>query len=398
LGVLLFGKLAMNIEPGFSRESIDLPEQSDEEIRRRRKRWMIIGGVIAAVLLVLFLAFRGDKPAAPQETAPRVTVILPSKQSVDRVISVTGTLAARREMPVGVAGDGGMVNRVLVEAGDWVDAGQALATIDTSVQSQQANQLRSQIAAARAQAELADSQLKRAQALVSRGFVSQADVEQKKATRDAARAQVGVAQAQLGEIQARIAQMAIRAPAAGLVLTRDVEPGQVVGSGSGALFRMAKGGEMELRANLSESDVSVLAVNNSADVTPVGSSRRFAGKIWQLSPIVDLKSRQGGARIALAYDPALRPGGFASADIKTGTTMAPLLPESAVLSDPKGSFVYVVVPDNKVVRRDVKVGVVTNTGLPIISGLQGTEKVVESAGAFLSPGDKVIPVLDSKRQ
>ena len=61
-------------------------------------------------------------------------------------------------------------------------------------------------------------------------------------------------------------------------------------------------------------------------------------------------------------------------------------------SDDKGSFVYVVGPDDKVVRRDVKIGQVSDGGVTIASGLQGTERVVQSAGGFLAPGQKVKPV------
>lgn len=389
----------MNIEPGFSRKVVPTATLAEDEYDRARKRRLIIVAAVVAALVILIavLALRSSgKPAPVAEPAPSVTVMTPTRQAVAREVSVTGTLAARREMPVGIAGEGGMIERVLVEPGDWVRSGQVLATIDSAVQVQQANQLRAQVAAARADAALAESELKRAQTLVGRGFVSQADVERKTATRDGARARVALAQAQLGEVNARIGRLAIRAPAGGLVMTREVEPGQVVGSGNTALFRLARGGEMELLANLSESDVAQLSVGDPVAVTPVGSATQFEGRIWQLSPVIDPKTRQGQARVALAYNKALRPGGFASGAIVSGSATVPLLPESAVLSDEAGNFVYLVGPDNKVVRRAVKVGSVSDRGLPIMSGLNGTEKVVVSAGAFLSPGDPVTPVMRTK--
>lgn len=384
----------MNIESRFSTEALDSATSVDDAALAR-KRKIIVGAAIAVlVALLIYLMVRGGEAPPPvAEAAPRVTVIVPGTQQTARMISATGTLAARREMPVGVAGEGGMIARVHVEAGDWVRAGQTLATIDTSVQVQEAAQLRAQIAANRADAVLAQAELDRAQSLVSRGFISKADVERRIATRDAARARVSVAQAQLGQSNARIAQLAIRSPLAGLVLSRNVEPGQVVMPSSGALFRLAKGGEMELRARLAESDLAQLSVGDVAEVRPVGSSQTYTGKIWQISPIIDTTTRQGEARIALSYNPALRPGGFASAELDTGTSMVPVLPESAVQSDEKGNFVYIVGTDNKVARRDVKPGPVTKKGLPITSGLTGREKIVLSAGAFLNPGDVVTPVL-----
>ena len=365
---------------------------------RRKRNWWVIGAVVLLVLAIggYFLSKGGSKApaaAAGAEQLPSVTVIVPGSRLVPRVVSANGTLAARREMPVGVAGEGGMVTRVLVEPGQWVGAGQVLATVDRSVQTQTAASLGAQIAVARADLTLAQSELERAQQLVGRGFISQADVQRRIATRDSAIARLKVSQAGAAEQRARNGRLDIRAPAAGLVLTRAVEPGQIISSGSGVLFRMAKGGEMEMRAALSESDLAGLSVGVRAKVTPVGTATSFDGQVWQVSPVIDPQTRQGIARIALSYNPALRPGGFAAADITSGAAQAPQLPESAVLSDDRGNFVYVVGAGNKVERREVKVGSVTDAGVAIASGLAGTERVVVSAGAFLNPGQKINPVV-----
>src|SRR3546814_14843733 len=82
----------------------------------------------------------------------------------------------------------------------------------------------------------------------------------------------------LAETQARNGRLDIRAPAAGLVLTRDVEPGQIVSAGSGVLFRVALGGQMEMQAKLAESDLARLSVGVPATVTPVGTDKQFKGR------------------------------------------------------------------------------------------------------------------------
>ncbi|WP_235536501.1 efflux RND transporter periplasmic adaptor subunit, partial [Sphingomonas sp. Root50] len=347
--------------------------------------------IVAVVVGMMIFGGKKEAPAAPP--APGVTVIVPGRTDIASTISSTGTLFAKREMPVGIAGEGGMVQTVLVEPGAWVGAGQTLAVIERSVQAQQANSLAASVRVARADAQLAQAELDRAKALVARGFISKADIDRRTATRDAAVARVAVAQAQLGEQRAQIGRLNVRSPAAGLVLTRAVEPGQVVNPGNGALFRVAKGGEMEIRAQLAEQDLARLKVGDTAQVTPIGSRKSFTGTIWQISPVIDPQTRQGVARIQLAYDPALRPGGFATTTITSGRVSAPRLPESAVQSDDKGSFVYVVDKNRKVVRQDVKVGGISDEGIAILSGLRGDEKVVLSAGAFLNPGDKVTPQL-----
>ncbi len=374
---------------------------------RSRRLWWIVGALIAvAVLAGAWFAFAsgkadGDKAAAAAKGGadgdnrqlPVVSVAVPGRQAIDRVITGTGSLAARREMPVGVAGEGGEVTRVLVEPGDWVAAGQVLATVDRSVQAQTAQSLAAGVRVAQADLNIAQAELDRAKQLVARGFVSKADIDRKTATRDAAAARVRVAQAQHSETTARNRRLDIRSPAAGLVLTRAVEPGQIVSAGSGTLFRVAQGGQFEMRVQLSEADLQRVSVGARVDVTPVGTSEQFAGQVWQVSPVIDAQTRQGIARVALSYSKALRPGGFASANIHSGGDVAPLLPQSAIQSDSKGNFVYILNAKDEAERRAITTGDVSDTGVAITTGLQGTERVVVTAGAFLNPGQKVKPNL-----
>jgi HlyD family secretion protein len=376
-----------------------------DENRQRNGRRLIIAAVVVAIIAIgaaaWFMMGSGGESAAAAGAdkgaqAQTVTVVAPGRDTVVRSINATGTLAARREIPVGVVGEGGAVSRVFVDAGDWVKQGQVLVSVDRSVQLQQAAALEAQIGVARADAQLAQNELDRAMQLVERGFISKADVDRKTATRDAARARVNVAVAQLNETRARNARLDIRAPVSGYVLERNVETGQTVSAGSGVLFRLAQDGQMELQAALSEDDLALVSEGVPATVTPVGTDRQFNGTIWQVSPVINETSRQGIARISLPFDRALRPGGFASVEIKAGAMTAPVLPESAVQTSREGSFVYIVGKDNKVKRRPVKVGTTTANGLTIAEGLDGTERVVLYAGGFLNPDEVIKPKLLKK--
>ena len=353
---------------------------------------ILLAGIIGAAY---YYVSSGDGTATPaadrDDQAPRISVIAPGRATIEGAISATGTLAARRDVPVGVVGEGGRVVAVAAEQGQWVNAGQVLVSVDRSVQNQQARAQSAQIEVARSDAQLAQSNLDRALQLVDRGFISKADVDRLTATRDSARARVSVAQAQLAELQARNARLNIVAPVSGLVLERTVEPGQTVSAGSPPLFRIARGGEMELLARVGENDLAALSAGVEASVTPAGTDKQFTGQIWQLAPTIDQQSRQGTARISLPYARELRPGGFATATIKSGTIVAPMLPESAVQSDDEGSFVYIVGPDNKATRRAVTTGMVTNDGIAIMEGLEGTERVVLRAGGFLTEGESISP-------
>jgi RND family efflux transporter MFP subunit len=363
-------------------------------LANRRAIAAVVAGLVALAGFVWFLVERANAPGptAPPAGPPAVSVMVPGTSPVSDRIRVTGTIAARRDMPVGVVGEGGAISAIRAEAGQYVRAGQVLAEIDSGVQRAQLAQLEAAVQQADADVRLAQSELDRAIKLVDRGFISKADIDRRTATRDSARARADVARAQVREMRERLARLTIRAPEAGLVLARNVEPGQVVSPGSGALFRIAAGGALELRAEIAEQDMKTLTVGRPVDVTPVGSTTPVIGTIWLLEPVIDVSRRLGTARIALPSDPAIRAGGFAVAEIDTQDAIRPVLPQSAVLADQTGSYVYVVDPENKVVRRDVRIGSVSEKGVSILSGLTGKERVIISAGAFVRPGEKVTPV------
>jgi len=390
----------MNFETSIASDTDLLDPEGAASSRRKRNFIIAIVLLTAAAMAAAYFFFGGatakEEAAAAADKldqAQTVSVVAPGRETVARAISATGTLAARREIPVGVVGEGGQVSQVFVDAGDWVQQGQVLASIERSVQSQQIIGQEAQINAARADLQLAQNELERALQLVNRGFISKADVDRKTATRDSARARVSIADAQLRELRARTARLDIRAPVGGYVLERSVEPGQTVSQGSGVLFRMAKGGELELQAQLGETDLAAISVGVPATVTPVGSDRQFNGTIWQIAPTINQQSRQGIARIALPFDRALKPGGFAAVEIKAGAVTAAVLPESAIQNDRDGSFVYIVNKQNKVQRRAVKTGIITQQGIAINEGLDGTERVVLYAGGFLNPDETVKPKL-----
>ena len=140
----------MNFEsPKWGRGALDVQVVDDAAARTRRRRAIIVALIAAAAALALVLFFvLGTKPsaaptngtAATQSAMPTVTVIVPGRQQVARMISATGNLAAKRDLPVGISGEGGRVVRVLADRGQWVAAGQVLAIIERSVQSEQAAQ------------------------------------------------------------------------------------------------------------------------------------------------------------------------------------------------------------------------------------------------------------------
>ncbi len=361
----------------------------------RRRLWFTLGTLLVIVLVILGAwKMFGTKHVAPTTLAdrgavPLITVMVPALQPVANNISFTGTIAARYDMPIANEGDTGRVVAVLAEAGDKVKRGQVLARIDDSVLVQQVNRLAASLEQAQAQAALSAAEYKRALGVEAAGALSAEDIEKRRATAVTDAANVKVAAAQLAEAQARLGRTRITAPVDGVVLTRNAEVGQIAAPGGVALFRVASGGEVEMRGQIAEQDLAQVKVGQAATVYLTGIARPFTGTVRLLGAVIDPNTRLGDIRIQLKPDPALRPGAFAHAEVTVDRADRPVLPQTAVMADSNGSYVFVVNADSHVERRPVQVTGITDTGAIIGSGLNGHERVVATAGGFLRDGEQV---------
>jgi HlyD family secretion protein len=360
---------------------------------RGRLKW-ILGAL--AVLLVIGLAwklFGGGKPTsttlADRGAIPLVSVLVPALQAVTSKVTFTGAIAARYDMPIANEGDTGRIVAVYVEAGDHVKRGQMLAKIDDSVMVQQVNRLAASLEQAKAQAALSAAEYKRALGVEAAGALSAEDIEKRRATAVTDAANVKVVAAQLAEADARLSRTRITAPIEGTVLTRSTEVGQIASPGGAALFRVASGGEVEMRGQIAEQDLAQVKVGQAATVYLTGVTRPFPGTVRLLGAVIDPATRLGDIRITLKPDPTLRPGAFARAEVSVDQTQRPVLPQTAVLADSSGSYVLIVNGANKVERRPVRVSGVTDVGAVISEGLTGNERVVATAGGFLRDGEEV---------
>jgi HlyD family secretion protein len=366
-----------------------------QDAHSTRRKWLIRGVVLAVVLAVGIALWvsRHSKPVlvalADKTQAPLISVMTPALKAVTSNVTFSGGIAARYDMPIGNDGDTGRVIAVYVEAGDHVRRGQILAKLDDSVLIPQVNRLAASLEQARAQAELSQAEYKRALGVAAAGALSAEDIEKRRATAVTDAANVKVAAAQLAESEARLKRTRITAPIDGVVLTRKAEAGQIANPGGEALFRVASGGEVEMRGQLAEQDLAQVKVGDAATVYLTGLPRAFAGRVRLLGAIIDPQTRLGEIRIALTPDPALRPGAFARGSVTIGKAQRPVVPQTAVLADTAGSYVFIVNAQGKAERRAVRVADTGDDGIVIGSGLAGTERVVTTAGGFLRDGEPV---------
>jgi RND family efflux transporter MFP subunit len=317
-------------------------------------------------------------------------VVSPGLTKVTSTVTFTGAIYARFDMPIGVDADTGRIVAIYVEAGDHVKKGQLLARLSDAVLLPEVDRLAAVLEQARAQAALSAAEYSRAQTVLgSAGALSAEDVEKRHAAALTDAASVKVAQAALDQARARLERTRIVAPVDGDVLTRKAEVGQIASPGGDALFRVASGGELEMRGQVAEQDLPALKVGQPAQVRLVGLTQPFEGQVRLLGAVIDPQTRLGEIRITLRPDAALRPGAFARGSVQVAEAERPVLPQTAVLSDAQGTYVYLVDEHSQVQRRGVHVSGTLDTGLIIDSGLTGSERVVSTAAGFLREGEKV---------
>lgn len=347
--------------------------------------------LVAGLAALATVAGCGKPKAAtdPEASLPMVTAIVPHRAAVDNQLEFTGTISARYDLPIGIEGEGGRIATVLVETGEHVRQGQVLARLDPSVVQAQVASLEASLEEARANADLAQADYRRAEAVAPAGALSKEEVERRRSVAATAAAKVKVAQAQLDEARGRLARMEVKAPSDGTVLTRRAEIGQSATAGGEPLFRLAKNGEVELRGVVAEQDMPHLKIGQEVTVQVTGVARRFTGKIWQVGAVIDPQSRLGSVRVSLTPDPDLRPGAFARALLTVDHDAQIVIPQTAILSDNLGSYVYVLDDANKVQKRQVTLQGAGKYGVIVASGLTGNEHVVAMAGSFLHEGETV---------
>jgi HlyD family secretion protein len=364
----------------------------------RRNIWLRVVVIGAIAVFVTVLAWRltqalAMKHVPNKDSIPTVSVTQVGVSSVPTTVSITGTIAARYDTPIGIDGDAGRVAAIYVEAGDHVKRGQVLARLNVSILEPQVANLEAALEQARAEAELAEAEYRRAQAVGASGALSAEETQRRKSAAVTAGAKVKVAAAQLAESQARLARAVVRAPADGIILTRNVEVGQTATPGGEALFRLSERGEIELRGQVAEQDLPLLKVGQPVDVRLTGTTRVYPGQVRLLGAVIDPQTRLGMVRVTLTPDSNLRPGAFARAEVTVSNAERAVLPQTAVLTDDKGSYVLIVNAQHKIERRAVRVSGMVQNGVTIAEGITGKEQVVATAGAFLQEGELVNPVL-----
>ena len=377
----------------------DFPAQGKARARGswlRRRRWWIAG------LLGLAVAGGGayvalqPKTAAPPvagkpSSALTVTAAQVQNGTVPRTLMITGSLAARDELPIGTETQGLAISEVLVDIGDHVKQGQVLARFNNSVLKAQLQQAQASVNEAEANAVEARANAKRADDLAKSGWMSGQDHDNRRAIAATMEARVGVAQANLALAEAKLRQSEIHAPADGTISLRNARVGAVMSAGADPLFRMLRDDRIELVAELPEADLAQIKTGQTVKLSVDGAANGLStiGTVRVIEPTVDVKTRIGRVRIDVDKGSGLLPGMYVTGRVALAQTTAPVVPEKAVIYMDGKPALVTVDADGKASLHQVTLGPRGAGTVAVLAGVATGDTVVVRGAGYLKEGDHV---------
>jgi RND family efflux transporter MFP subunit len=338
--------------------------------------------LLAGLLPLALLAACGEEKAVikiiTDEIHP-VRVVTVQQENLQRTINAVGTVRYRRETPLGFT-TAGKVATVRFEEGDYVKRGALLAALDTTT-------VGADVSVATAERDRAKSEFERLRSLYADGWVTKARYEGAEASVKAADARVRQAGFASGTAQ-------LYAPSSGVVLTLNVQPGQIIAAGTPALI-LGEGDEgFVFRVPIVDRDASKLRVGMAADI--VIESLSGAPITATISEIDGRANEATGAfsvQFRLANRPQLRSGQIGTAQIRlpaSDSSGALQIPASALFGVRTGEgLVYVVDGKSRVGTRNVAIERVTDDHVIVSGGLVPGDIIVTSGLEKLRTGSKV---------
>lgn len=360
---------------------------------KRRSFWIIalLLLVLAAVGARSVVKSRQAAQAAPAtvkaEAAAPVLELLPSDlvtvtpRDLRQTLAASGSLRATNQAAV-KARVAGEVREVLVREGETVKAGQVLVRMDEADYRARVAQAEGALLAARGQLDIAAKARENNRALLERGFISRNAYDTASSQVDIAQANVNAAQGGLDVSRKALGDTVIRAPIAGMVASRSVQPGEKV-SADNRLLEVVDLGRMEMEVAVPTSDIIAIAPGQEVTVKVEGLPQPLPATVARINP-----ATQAGSRSILTYlqldNPGnrLRAGMFGEARLtlskKAGVLAAP---PSALQGSGGSAYVYAIEQD-KLVRRQVQTGITGSDGdatlIEITAGLEAGARIVRS--------------------
>ena len=336
----------------------------------------------AAALVAGAIACSGPE-VNEKNAAGDVTTVIPVRaadvitESAAEPITATGVVALRDEIALSFK-IGGVVQQVFVRAGESVQAGQVLATLDL-------REIDAQLTKAKSGAAKADRDLARATRLYNDSVATRQQLDDASTAAEVAQADVATA-----SVNRQYAQ--IVAPSSGVILRRDVEPGELVGPGASVVTLGSRTGGTILRVALADRDVVQIRQGDAATVrVDARAGEALRGHVRQIGAAADARTGTYEVEISIDSPAGLASGMVGRAELMpNGATTLRSVPIEALLeADGDRAALFALDKDNQVKRVDVSVAYVRGQRAAVRSGLEGISRVVTDGAAYLSDGSSV---------
>jgi RND family efflux transporter MFP subunit len=372
------------------------------------RRTARISGWITVSALLAILAGCGEKPKPPPPPPPKVTVAQPLQRTVTDDLELTGNTQAIYTVQL-VARVAGYLEQVLFQDGQIVKKGQPLFVIQRNTYEDSLRQADAAVSQYQAQLAYANAQFTRYSNLLQHNAAAQSDVDNWRSQRDIAQANLRSAEAQRSLAKLNLDYTLVSAPFDGRMDRRQVDPGNLVGSGGNTvLASINQVDPVYVYFNISDLDLARL-LKNAGGIPGPSDTRKWPVQVGL--PGEDGYPRQGHLDFAAISvtsttgtllmrgvlpnrDGRILPGLYARVRVPVERKTAFLVPEVAIGHDQQGDYVFVVNEKNVVERRSVKTGPAVESLRAIDDGLTGKEWVIVKGLLKAGPGRQVTPERD----
>jgi RND family efflux transporter MFP subunit len=373
----------------------------------KRKYGVLI--VVIAIAVIVFLLWNGGKSNSvdhatqltPSVQKIRVAATKPTLMTFEDTVTFVGNLEAEEKASVASkVGDVTILN-VNVDVGDEVKRGDILVEMDDSLNRRQIEEARAAVARAEAAIAQARSRLatvekdyKRYKQLYEEQVISRQQFDQTEGQYEVEKAGLDLAQRELKQAQARLEQLLIvknyhkvAAPVSGIIAERLVDPGDTVKSGD-VLLVISRQDNVKVKGTITEANYPKVKLGQDVHIkVDAFPEQDFTGKVNRISPTLDPITRTGEVEVRIASQGLLKPGMFARVEIVVGSHEALAVPREAVRQlAGTGEWYCFVVSDNVAQQRPIKRGAEQGNWIEITEGVGESDLVITTVVRQLSDG------------
>ncbi|WP_201548456.1 efflux RND transporter periplasmic adaptor subunit [Psychrobacter sp. Pi2-1] len=331
--------------------------------------------------------------ASIEQSVLSVETVSPSQDDIGSKLSADGTINAKDTANVSAKVNGVAIERILVEEGDRVRAGQVLAVFDTDAMEQQVLQAQADVAEAEATLANASADAARVLPLIDIDAISKQEADRYRTSEVRARASLQASKARLSNQRLTLENAKVVAPVSGIISEKMVEVGQV--TGGDPLFTIIKGGVLEWRADVDPKLVGDINVGTPVQVSLPGGDT-VMGQVNRIAPTAD-NNRQITIYASLAANSKIRAGMYQTGEFLLGSTSTQTIPNSAVVSNDGYDYVMLVTESTtrddrsmgRIKQQRVTLGERLGDSVAVLEPLPSDSRIVKQGGSFLNDGDLV---------